>query len=788
MGGARGSGGLAATPWLLRAAAATAALGLVGIGSLAAAPTASAIPDDGLIETTDTRYEVDGEGPIEVTVTATIQNDKPDSGSYYYFWNSYGVPVPESATDIVATSGGSRLSLSTEAADDPTYSISVASFGSLMYGQKRTIVWTYTIPGDPIRSDSYTRVGPGYATFAVVGSGDDGNVSIEIVTPRSMTFDSTWDGFTSSDDGDTRVHRSTESQDDYGTVAYVSVRDPDQADTSQVTAGEDTLTLSSFPGDEDWTDFVTTQVTEGLPLLEETIGQPWPGGVDTIRKDVSPEVLGYAWFDPGSGEIVVPEDLDAALLMHELSHAWLNDQSMKGRWLYEGLAEFVGQRVAAETSGEQTTYDRPNPDGRDAIPLTSWSEVELTDGTSDAETYGYSASYTAMVELLGDLDDDALAALIAAAYAGESAYAGPDGDVESQRTNWQRFLDLAEAHGVDDADDTYRTWVVDDDQAQLLDEREPALASYLAVDEADGAWVPPLGLRTAMTDWSFDDATSIAATLGSEGDAVAADALASTAAEVQDAAATADLEVPAAVQDRYEDADSAEDYAALATFLPQAVEVVGNVGEASAAAGAEGNPFVELGQRILSVDASAADARESLADGDLDAAGAAADSALDRAGYAPWLGGGVLVALLGALAGLVVVVVRARRRPRPAVATGPFTGGPVGYAHATYGPGGYGSAGAGGSGYGSAPAPGGQGWPTAHPDTAPPMYGAGNSGQQHWPAASAPLQQAWPHTEGAPAPPAWPQPASAPTSHMEVDPHTPLRPGDLDTRVPPPRE
>ena len=167
-----------------------------------------------------------------------------------------------------------------------------------MYGQDREIVWTYTIPGDPIRSESYTRVGPGYATFDVVGPGNPGQVTIEIVTPTAMSFDSTWDGFTSSDDGELRTHRSTESQDEYGTYAYVSVRDPERADSSDVTVGETSLALRSFPGDAEWSAFVTEQVTAGLPVLEETIGHSWPGAWSTIREDVSPEVLGYASFDP----------------------------------------------------------------------------------------------------------------------------------------------------------------------------------------------------------------------------------------------------------------------------------------------------------------------------------------------------------------------------------------------------------------------------------------------------------------------------------------------------------
>ena len=75
--------------------------------------------------------------------------------------------------------------------------------------------------------------------------------------------------------------------------------------------------------------------------------------------------------------------------MHELSHAWLNDSTIKGRWLYEGLSEFVGQRVAAETAGEQSPYKTPDRDDPDAVALTAWDEVDVAEGADDADIYGY---------------------------------------------------------------------------------------------------------------------------------------------------------------------------------------------------------------------------------------------------------------------------------------------------------------------------------------------------------------------------------------------------------------
>ncbi len=76
-----------------------------------------------------------------------------------------------------------------------------------------------------------------------------------------------------------------------------------------------------------------------------------PGGMDKIREDVSPHVLGHAWFDHAADEIVVSEDLDEATLLHELTHAWLNPDRLQERWLEEGLTEVVAYRAVEALGG-----------------------------------------------------------------------------------------------------------------------------------------------------------------------------------------------------------------------------------------------------------------------------------------------------------------------------------------------------------------------------------------------------------------------------------------------------
>ncbi len=641
----------------LRRAAVVSLGGLLLGATFVPAPTA--VADEGLAETSRSRFVLDPEDTVvEAAVTVTLRNVTPDrrtaEGTYFYYYDDYGIPVPASAEDVRAVSDGTTLPVRLEATDDPSTAVATASFPQLRYGRSRTIEWTYTIPGAPIRSADYTRVGPGYATFAAQGIGDPGQVAVEVVVPADMSFDATADVFTSSRDGGTTTYTASESTEDDGFWALVSARDPSAADEQQVEVGDATLTLQSFPGDDEWLAFAGEQVTTGLPVLEEIVGQPWPGGLETIREDVSPTVLGYAWFDHGTDEIVVPEDLEESVLFHELTHAWLNPDRISGRWLYEGLTEAVSHRVVAATGGSGTPRAAPARDAPGALPLVTWPEFG-SDRSPDVEEYAYAASYAAVEELVRDLDDAGFTALVSAAYAGESAYERPGAKTNRGRTDWRRFLDLVELRaGVEGAGDVYRTWVVDADGRALLDRRAEAREVYARVDTADGDWAPPLGLRRAMTEWEFDAAASVVeSSLG----AAPADAV-----TVQRAAEAAGLPVPGPVREAYESADTEDEYAALATLLPRAADTVGAVRAASDAAMTDRDPVSELGARALRVGPAVADARTALAAGELEDAAALADTATDRLRWAPWAGLAVVVLALGLLTGALVAAVRARRR------------------------------------------------------------------------------------------------------------------------------
>lgn len=636
-----------------RRARAVAALALVG--AVALAPAASA--DEGLATGAVSRYVLDAKRTtVSATVRLELRNVTPDQGDTYYFFDAFSVPVPAGAEKVRARSNGRSLDVSLRRTDDASTRLARIAFPNLLYGRSRTIELTFEVPGEKPRSADSTRVGPGYASFAVYGVGDEGRNRVEVVAPTSMTFDATSEGFTASEKGSTTTRTATSSDPDGGFFAVVSLRDPAQADERTVDVAKTSLVLSGFKDDPRWGDFVAERVTDGIPALEKLVGTPWPGGLERIREDAAPSVYGYdGWFDPSDDEIVVGEQLDADLIYHELSHAWFQGDRFAERWASEGLAQVTAERAMKATGKAVRAHPVVNPSSKDNLPLNEWGWAERS---GDTDAYAYPASYRATRELTQGLDDTAFAAVVGAAIRSERAY-DPAGtrNTDGISTNSARWLDLLETRaGVTAAPDVFARWVLNDDEKERLPQRKEARAAYAELDRADGAWLPPEGLRDAMTDWDFERAASVRGRVADLG---------TLAVAVQDAAKRSGGEVPDVVRNSYEKAEQEEQYTALATSLPKAATAVTRVGAAEAVASADRDPLTELGSALLGVDARAVDAVGLLGAGKLDEASAAARDVTDRADKALLVGlAAPFVLFLALVAALLVArrVLTGRRR------------------------------------------------------------------------------------------------------------------------------
>lgn len=642
-----------------------------GCAWAASAPTATA-EEDGLAEETAARYVIGADGrPISATVTVKLINTQPDRRSgnriYYTYFDSYAFPVPGGVTAVKAVSGGRELKVSLAPAEDGYQNASVG-FSPLRHGSPRTITFSYELPGSAIRSEEPTRVGKGFAAFSAFSWGDAGANVLEIVAPAGYEFNSTPDIFEETIDGDLSTWRAAEPTGENGTWAFVTLRDPEQAASRSVTVGGDDVAILSFPGDDEWGAFVEQNVTAGLPELEALTGTPWPGGLETIREDVSPTVTGYAWFDVFEREIRLGEELDPQLLLHETSHAWFNSSTLGQRWLIEGLAEVVSTRAAVAIDAELPPPEKVDPASAEAFPLDGWVSPEQL-VLEDADLFGYPAAQATVEELIGDLDDEAFVEVVAAALAGESAYELPGAKVARQATNGRRFLDLVETRGGNtEAAATYRTWVLAEKDHALLEERAEARELYAAFDERDGAWQPPQGLRWSMSDWRFGPAEELMDRL---------DAAAAEAGDLQDAAGAARLDLPDRIQAGYEEADTRSGYEALPALLAEASSAVSEVTEAELALQERGDPFSEAGEAMLGLPERVAAARDAFTADDLDAAVGHSAEIRRLAGYTPWLGAALvplaLIPLGWLLAGGLAVRGAGRRRRARRLSATPAT-------------------------------------------------------------------------------------------------------------------
>ena len=623
---------------------------------------------DGLAEETTSRYVYDAtSGTVRADMTTTIRNVKPDQGLAYFYWTSYAVPVPHNVKDLRAVSDGTELPVQLQPSEDEHTKWATASFPQLRFGGSRTIEWSFTIPGDPIRSEGYTRMGKGYATFEVYASGDPGSTHVEVVAPQGMEFVSSNGEFTEARQGESVTWSAGLPTEDYGIWALVSLRDPEAADSTTVTVGGEELTLLSFPGDEKWTRFVRSRLEEGLPVVEKMIGRQWPGGLRTIREDVSTEVVGYAWFDSRNEEIIIGEELDEQLFFHELTHTWINGDTLEGRWLSEGLTEVVARRVVEEMGGE---VERPDVGRQDpgSVPLNTWKDMTGSFGDADreTETYAYAAAAATVEKLVADLDDEQFSALVSALLEGASPYARPGDRTVTGDADWRRLLDLLEDQaGVSDAQRVLATRVLTDKQKKRLPRREAARETYFALDEADGTWNPPEGLRTGMASWDFAEVDTQHEKLGD---------VPQFARRVQAAAAAGGFDDPTAAREAYEKAVTGKDYDELGELMPRAAETTERVSAVVRQVDADDGPLTELGEWLLATGHVTDGAVEDLDAGDYETAASGAERATRLASLAPWAGAGA-IGLVAGLALLVFGLIRTVRRRRRAAGPpdGPIT-------------------------------------------------------------------------------------------------------------------
>jgi hypothetical protein len=478
------------------------ALSPVGTGSAAAATGR-------LLVSADASYVVaPADRAVHVSVAIRLQNDKPSTAVYYYFWREISWTVQLEATKIAVRDASGALKIT--AVRKPTFQdLSITLRRDLLYKQVAKITLTYDLPDGGARSGSNVHVGTAFVAFEAWTWGDDAKGSLLVRVPDNFTVTTDGSFVTRSSAAGMTVLTATAIADPFAFYVDVSGLDSSRLSSDPVSlAGGVNLVVRGWPEDTEWRSTVVDTLKSGLPVLMDLIGLPWkPTKPLEVSEAFGPNLEGYAGlYLERDASIRISDNLDKVTILHEATHIWFNSDLFTDRWIDEGFAQQYSVEVAATLGVPATAPKTPLASSPGFVPLVGWQKPgRITAENEASETYGYNASWYVIRQLATELGKPKLQAVIAAADADQIAYVG-SGPAEKASTSatWQRFLDLLDIiGGSKKADELFRTFVVDKSGADLLEQRAAARLAYAKlVDDGDG-WAPPLVVRQDMSTWQF---------------------------------------------------------------------------------------------------------------------------------------------------------------------------------------------------------------------------------------------------------------------------------------------
>jgi len=645
---------------------------LVAPGAAVAAPPPFEIVSDSTYQVRPT------EGLVHVVVDGRATNNKPDTSTQRFYYNSVVIVVLSGATNFSASAAGVRSTVSVVEEAEHQVALEVSLNRSVFYRQTGTFHLEFDLPNGAANGD--VRVGANVAAFPMwpVGTPETPGSTVTVSLPPDFGIDVNGEAVPApSDRGDGgELYRWGPIDDPLGFYPYV-IADAlrltqgtftDFPTTVEIGGDEITITVKSWADDPAWGQRVSDRVTAGMPVLGDLIGLPYIGTARLIVKETVPRTIGgYAGiFDTGQAndEIDISYDADEGVTLHEAAHAWFNEQLASDRWILEGFASYYAELAAGQLGVDPEQISLTDELRDAAFPLDEWQAVGIEE--QDAELYGYGASLQAARDLGRRAGTDGLSTVWAAMLANEMPYQPMDAAAPEQwfarNADWRYLLDLLDERTGRSYEDIFSTWVIGPSDRAILTVRATARTTYHELVEAAGAWELPESIRRSMSAWTFPGATE-------------AMTRASTVLDLRDEldsrAADLTLTLPDAMERDFEEGawDAATEVAgtldiALTTY-DEAVsandgvdllEWVGLIGE---------DPDTELA-------ASAA----SLASGEVEAATTQAAEARDTWRTASEVGtqrvllagGGVFVLILGGAGATLLIRRRRRSVPDPAVA------------------------------------------------------------------------------------------------------------------------
>ncbi len=480
------------------------------------ADAAGAAADDGLRWESEITYSADVDGGLlqlrsEMTFTNLTPNTQEGNVITRHFFTGVQFFVPDTVQNITATSGTRQLDVTFEPIDDPEFEGAVRAkieFGeNLFFRQSTDVTLEYEIRGDEPRSETTFRVNPAYLSFGVWGWGDSGRVTVNIVVPDTFEVDLGDRSYTTTSEDGRLTYTVSDIEDVDNFYIYVQARNDDALATQPAVPASFNIEVRSWPDDPLWSQDVLDAVEVGLPELQRLVGLEWPPE-ETLEIIESQQVTlaGYGgWYLGGEGKIEIGEWVDPHLVLHELSHTWLNHGLFQERWIIEGLAEEFAAQAVLNTGLDGPLEIRPQQapvKEERSVWLNDWvvPDPETAD-FEEYEQYGYITSFWVIQELVEEIGPEAMAAVVEAAALDLIAYRGePDPERVDPADDWRRFLDLVqELAGSESAEALFEDYVA----GSGLDERTRARASYAELIASGEGWSVPYYVRMPMGEWDF---------------------------------------------------------------------------------------------------------------------------------------------------------------------------------------------------------------------------------------------------------------------------------------------
>lgn len=638
-------------------------VGVVGpIASIVPVPVARGADTDLTVVTNATYTVQPTSHRVHVTVDILARNHRAETRTKkYYVDRGYLAVLPGTSGFRIAGHTGAHVRV---ARKTTTYTLLRIDFGARLYGgSSRKLRLTFDLRDRGGAANRSVRVAGSLVSFPVwayaSNTASGSTVAVSFPSGYEVTVETGQLPVAAPGSSGRVVLRSGRIAKPLSFFAYVvAERTPAYADTAATVGLGDQqveLTLRAWKDDPAWAKRTRQLFTRSLPVLRDAIGIAWPRATPTIVQEaVNRTAGGYAGlFDPAAGRIEVAYWADHLVTIHEAAHGWFNGGLLADRWANEGFASRYAAQAAKKLKERGKSPALTPAVAKARIPLNAWAPAGQGDRAT--EQYGYAASL-ALAKLIAErAGDDVLRRVWADAAARVGAYqpderpgiavatrSSTSGELVGAAPDWRGLLDLLETHSGKDFSDLWRTWVVRDDEAPLLDARAESRSTYSRTLALTDGWALPRGIRDALRAWQFDAAQSLMAD--------ARTVLAQRAA-VESRAATDGLTLPSAMRTAFEAGSFADASAAAQAEMATMVAI-------EAATDAEPvtpDPLTQVGLLGSTPDIDLVAARASLASGDLDAGAAAADRAL-RTWDAAWQEGRRRLILAIAVLATVIVL------------------------------------------------------------------------------------------------------------------------------------